>query len=36
MGLYISKMIIENNMGGILSVKNIDDGVLFTINFKSE
>jgi signal transduction histidine kinase len=30
-GLYMSKAIIENNMGGKLSVRNIDDGVEFMI-----
>jgi len=31
MGLYISKMIIENNMGGTLSVENRDNGACFCI-----
>ena len=31
LGLYISKMIIENSMGGRLSVKNIQNGVEFLI-----
>ena len=31
-GLYISKMIIEGNMGGSLSVENIPDGALFCIH----
>ncbi len=31
LGLYMSKMIIEQNMNGQLSVKNIDQGVQFTI-----
>ncbi len=31
LGLYISKMIVEKNMGGILNVKNIREGALFTI-----
>jgi C4-dicarboxylate-specific signal transduction histidine kinase len=30
-GLYMSKMIIEKDMDGILSVQNKDDGALFTI-----
>lgn len=30
-GLYMSKMIIEDKMDGVLSVENIDDGALFTI-----
>ncbi|RLA74703.1 MAG: hypothetical protein DRG78_21125 [Epsilonproteobacteria bacterium] len=33
MGLYMSKMIIEDNMGGRLSVKNINAGVKFIIDF---
>jgi len=34
-GLYMSKMIIENNMDGNLSVKNNENGAEFTIFFKS-
>ena len=34
LGLYMSKMICENNMNGILSVSNIQNGVKFTINLK--
>ncbi|MDP2077200.1 MAG: PAS domain-containing sensor histidine kinase [Sulfuricurvum sp.] len=30
-GLYMSKMIIEEHMDGLLSVKNTDNGVTFTI-----
>lgn len=36
LGLYISKMIIENKMGGTLSLDNIQDGALFTIMTKKE
>ncbi len=32
-GLYISKMIIENNMNGSLTVSNIDNGAEFIIRF---
>ena len=32
-GLYMSKMIVEDNMHGTLSVKNIDDGAEFTMVF---
>lgn len=31
LGLYISKMIIENNMGGSLSAQSLPDGALFSI-----
>ena len=31
LGLYMSKMIIEQNMNGELSVKNINNGACFTI-----
>ncbi|WP_428024722.1 cache domain-containing protein [Arcobacter sp.] len=34
LGLYMSKMIIEKNMGGELSVENRGDGALFTIKIK--
>ena len=30
-GLYMSKVIVEQNMQGRLTVKNISDGVIFTI-----
>ncbi|MEA1893285.1 MAG: ATP-binding protein [Campylobacterota bacterium] len=36
MGLYISKMIIEDNMNGELSVSNSDNGALFEICFSKE
>jgi len=35
MGLYMSKMIIEDNMGGNLSVINKNNGALFCIKLKS-
>jgi signal transduction histidine kinase len=31
LGLYISKLIIEKNMGGELSVKNDHEGAVFKI-----
>lgn len=34
MGLYISKKIIEDNLGGKLKVNNCEDGVIFTIDLK--
>jgi len=34
LGLYISKMIIEKNMGGILSVQNTDKGAAFSITME--
>jgi len=34
-GLYMTKTIIENNMNGELRAENIDDGVMFTIDFLS-
>ena len=33
-GLYMSKLIIEKNMGGILMVKNSEIGAIFTIRLK--
>ncbi len=35
LGLYMSKMIIEQNMDGVLSVKNNKQGAEFSIEFKS-
>jgi C4-dicarboxylate-specific signal transduction histidine kinase len=35
-GLYMSKMIIEQSMGGILSSENRDDGLLTTITIRQE
>jgi len=35
LGLYISKMIIEKNMGGILSVQNTNKGAAFSITMGS-
>lgn len=34
LGLYMSKVIIENNMGGKLSVRTVNDGTEFTITMK--
>ncbi|MDD3343440.1 MAG: ATP-binding protein [Sulfurospirillaceae bacterium] len=34
-GLYMTKMIIENNMNGIMEVKNTKTGALFTIKLRS-
>jgi signal transduction histidine kinase len=36
MGLYMAKMIIENNMDGILDVSNVNNGAEFIIRFKIE
>lgn len=35
LGLYMSKMIIEKNMGGELSVENKDDGAIFKVKIKA-
>ncbi len=36
LGLYISKMIIEKNMNGILSVENTKEGATFSITMEKE
>ena len=36
MGLYMSKMIIEDNMDAILKVENIDNGAKFTIDLNKK
>ncbi|MEA3512087.1 MAG: HAMP domain-containing sensor histidine kinase, partial [Campylobacterota bacterium] len=36
MGLYMSKMIIEDNMSGSLSVKNENDGAKFMIDLNEQ
>ena len=33
LGLYMSKMLCENSMDGVLSVENIKDGVKFSVKF---
>ena len=35
-GLFMSKMIVEDNMGGILSVKNENKGAIFCISFDTK
>jgi C4-dicarboxylate-specific signal transduction histidine kinase len=35
LGLYISKMIIEKNMGGALRVENSDEGAAFSITMEN-
>ncbi len=35
LGLYMSKMIIEKNMGGELSVENVEGGALFKVKIKA-
>ncbi len=35
LGLYMSKMIIEKNMGGELSVENSSDGAIFRVKIKA-
>ena len=34
LGLYMSKMIIEKNMGGELSVENTNEGAIFKVKIK--
>jgi signal transduction histidine kinase len=34
LGLYISKMIIEKNMHGLLSVENGEQGAIFSITME--
>ena len=36
LGLYIARMIIEDNMNGKISAQNINDGAKFTIELKNE
>jgi len=36
MGLYMSSVIIKDNMNGSLEVKNLDDGAEFSIGFENE
>ena len=36
MGLYMSKMIIEDNMGGNLDVKNLDNGAMFIVDLREK
>ncbi|KJU81963.1 PAS/PAC sensor signal transduction histidine kinase [Candidatus Magnetobacterium bavaricum] len=33
-GLYLSRVIIETNMGGRLTVRNVDDGAVFTVTLE--
>jgi len=36
LGLYMSKMMVEEHHGGLLSVKNTKEGVCFTLSFKTK
>jgi len=36
MGLYVAKVLIENNMGGKIGFENKDEGVLFTIELDKQ